>query len=83
MKLQEENLRRRNELAIYHFVVDAELRLVHVRKSATNLLECQLEPISKGVSTHVHKFDVVGFELLFEVSKAFFSMVREAMEEAL
>jgi len=31
MKLQEENSRRRNELAIYHFVVDAELRKVLYR----------------------------------------------------
>ena len=62
--IQEENLRRRNELAICHFVVAAELRKVQVWKNATNLLECQLEPISKGVSTHVHKFGVLSFEFL-------------------
>ena len=59
-----ESSRRRGEFSIYHFVINAELREVQVWENASDLLECQLESVSKGVSTHVHKIGFLSLQFL-------------------
>ena len=63
-KKERKSSRRRDEFSIYHFVINAELGEVQIRENAFDLLECQLEPISKGFSAHAHKVSILHFELL-------------------
>ena len=58
-KRERKSSRRRGELSIYHFVINAELREVQIWENASDLLERQLESVSKGVSTHIHKVGVL------------------------